>query len=136
MAVQLQTEGPGVVPDATKDPPSAGSVLAGKICGSESPVVGRQQFTMDVVSGEYFPRLSEPYQNCGGGNGWCCRLSSKGRNPTPAIVKWASILRSNIPLCLKPYMGIGLKVVEGSNNNNERRIYDLKNCRYWKESTL
>ena len=33
---------------------------------------------------------------------------SRGRNQTPAMVKWASLLRSNILLCLKFYMGLGL----------------------------
>ena len=42
-------EGPGSIPDVTKDPPSKCGVSARKIRGSERPVVGRQQFTMGVI---------------------------------------------------------------------------------------
>ena len=40
MASGLGSEGPGLIPDAAKYPPSAGGVRAHKIRGSESPVVG------------------------------------------------------------------------------------------------
>ena len=42
------------IPDTAKDPTSACGVCARKIRGSESPVIGRQQFTMVVVSGKIF----------------------------------------------------------------------------------
>ena len=41
MASSFGPEGPGSIPDAAKDPPSKCGVLARKIRGSESPVVGR-----------------------------------------------------------------------------------------------
>ena len=43
---------PVLITDVTKDPPSACGVRAFKIHGSKSPVVGLQQFAMDVVSVE------------------------------------------------------------------------------------
>ena len=52
--------------------------------------------------------LSETYQNCGGGDVWCCHLSYRRKNRTPAFEKWVSHIRSNIPLCLKSYTGLGL----------------------------
>ena len=55
MALGFGLKGQGLIPDAAKDPLSACSVCAHKICGSESPVVGLQQSTMGVVSGENFP---------------------------------------------------------------------------------
>ena len=64
-------EGPGLIPDAAKDPPSACGVCARKIRGSESH---------DVL---------------------------RGRNWTPEIVKWASLLRSNAPFFyLNPIRGL------------------------------
>ena len=63
---------------------------------------------MGVVSRENFLPLSEAYQNSGDGDEWCCHLSSRGKFWTPAIVKWASLLRINVPLCLKPDMELGL----------------------------
>ena len=56
-------EGQSSIPDATKISPSACGVRALKIRSSERPVVGRQQFTKGVVSGENFPPLSKTYQN-------------------------------------------------------------------------
>ena len=44
----LKPEGPGSIPDAAKNPLSRCSVHTCKICGSESPVIGRQQFTIGV----------------------------------------------------------------------------------------
>ena len=41
MASSFGPEGPGSIPDAAKDPSSKFGVLARKIRGSESPVVGR-----------------------------------------------------------------------------------------------
>ena len=40
MALSFGPEGPGSIPDAAKDPPSKCGVLARKVRGSESPVVG------------------------------------------------------------------------------------------------
>ena len=47
----FKPEGPGSIPDAAKDPPSACSLRAHKIYGSKSPMIGHYQFTM----GENFP---------------------------------------------------------------------------------
>ena len=55
MASGFGPEGPGSIPDGSKDPLSACGVRARKIRDSESPVVGRKQFTIGVVSGENFP---------------------------------------------------------------------------------
>ena len=55
-----------------------------------------------------FLSISETSKNCGDVDGWCYFLSSSGRNRTLAIVKWACLLRSNVLLCLKHYMGLGL----------------------------
>ena len=41
MASGFGPEGPGLTPDAAKDPPSACGVRARKIYGSESPLVSR-----------------------------------------------------------------------------------------------
>ena len=52
MASGLGPEGPGSIPDAIKNSPSASDVRARK-----SPVVGHSQFTMGVVPGENFHRV-------------------------------------------------------------------------------
>ena len=59
---------------------------------------------------KFFPPLSETYQT------WRWRwmvLPSivRGRNRTLVIAKWRSLLRSNVPLCLQPYLGLGLPSV-------------------------
>ena len=99
---------PSSNPDSIKDPLSTCGVHARKIHGSESSVVHRQQFTMSVVSGENFLPLSDTHQNCGGGDRFCCHLSSRGRNRIPAIEKLASLLRSSVLLCSKSWVGFGL----------------------------
>ena len=48
-------EGPGSIKDAAIDPPSTSGLRVRKISSSESLVVGRQQFTMGVVSGKNVP---------------------------------------------------------------------------------
>ena len=55
MALGFEQEGLRSVPRAAKDPPNVWGARACKIRGSESPVVGRWQFTMKVVSGVNFP---------------------------------------------------------------------------------
>ena len=57
MSSSFGPEGQCSIPNAAKDPPSKCGVLARKIRGSESPVVGRLQFTMGVVSGKNFPHF-------------------------------------------------------------------------------
>ena len=58
MASGFGPEGTGPIPDTVKDPPSP-LIRAHKIRGSESPVVGCQQFTTAVVSG----KISFPFRN-------------------------------------------------------------------------
>ena len=50
MASGFGPEGTGLFSDANEDLPSACSVRARKIRGSESPVVDNQQYTMVIVS--------------------------------------------------------------------------------------
>ena len=87
-------------PGDMKDRPSANGVRSRKIRDSESTIVGRQHFSVGGVCEENFPLLSETYKNCGGGDEWCCYLSSSERPRTPIIVKRASLLMSNVPICL------------------------------------
>ena len=107
-ALRFGPEDLGLSPDATKDPQSICGVRACKIRCSESFHVGHCQFFMGVVSGENIPPLSETNQNCGSGDGCCFHLLSRGRNQIPAIAKWASHLSSNVLICLKLYMALGL----------------------------
>ena len=120
MVLGFGPEGPGSIPDATKDSPSVLGVHTHKIHCSKCPTIGRCQLTIGVVPGENFLPLSETYQNCGGEDKWSCHLSSRSRYWIPAIVKWASVIRSNIPLCLKPY--IGLRFPKGTRQQQHKKI--------------
>ena len=54
MASGFGPEGPGSISDTKEDPPSAYGVLTLKIRGSESPLIGPQQFTTGIVTGKNF----------------------------------------------------------------------------------
>ena len=55
MASGLRPEGPGSILSTAKDSPSTCGVRDRKTSGSESPMVGRQQFTTGIVSAENLP---------------------------------------------------------------------------------
>ena len=57
----IRQEGPGSIPDATKDPMSAYGARACKIHDFESLEVDFYQFTMGVISGESFPPLQRQF---------------------------------------------------------------------------
>ena len=75
MVSSFGPEGTGSIPNAAKDPPSKCGVLARKIRGSESPMVGRKQFTMGVVSGKNFPPFQRHIKIEEVDDGWCFHLS-------------------------------------------------------------
>ena len=103
MVLSFGPEGPGLIPDAAKDPPSTCSVCTRKICGSERPAVGHKQFTMDVVSGENFPPFHRHIVMDGAAIYHCKAeiglLLLKNRPPYSGVMYL---------LCPKPYMGLGL----------------------------
>ena len=119
-------EGLGLISDALKHPPSVCSVYAHKIHGSEIPVVGHKHFNIGIVcekkKSPLHVRDMQKLWKCK----WCCRLSSRGRNRTPDIIKWASLLRSNVSLCLKALYGAWTskwqaKTTPTENNNKKRK---------------
>ena len=110
MAPGFGLEGPGLIPDAGKDPQSAFGVRASKIRCFGSPLVSCQQFTKDVVSGENFSafqkhiKIVEVEMDC----------AAIYRNREAEI---GLLLMQNRPpfsrvtylLCLKPYLVLGFQ---------------------------
>ena len=102
-------EDPGSIPDTAKNPPSKCGVLARKIRGSESPVVGRQQFTMGVVSGKNLLPFQRHIKIEEVDDGWCCHLSYNEAEIGLLLLKnRPTNSEVTYPLCLKPYTGLGL----------------------------
>ena len=123
MASSFGPEGPSSIPDAAKDPSSKCGVLAHKIRGSESPVVGRQQFTMGIVSGKNFPPFQRHIKIEEVDDEWCCHLSYNEAEIGLLLQKNRPHITGVTYLpCLKPCTGLGLQVAHVNNN-----YYSIRN---------